>query len=117
MQGTCTRFGTYTTQLLSNSVACQSQLGKYADANSMVAAATWANSPTYNSQCGKCIKITNLDWGGPQVIVRVIDQGGGIGGPGIDINDGPAYTMTKLDEVGHINCKWEFVDSSLCTFI
>ena len=42
-------------------------LGKYADGNSTVTAATFANTPSYNAQCGVCLRVTNLDYGGPQV--------------------------------------------------
>lgn len=49
------------------SVSCQSMLGKYADGNSTVTAATFTNTPSYNAQCGVCLRVTNLDYGGPQV--------------------------------------------------
>lgn len=111
-------FGTYTTELLKGSVACQNQLGKKADANANVTAATFANSPSYNAQCSKCIKVTNLDRPSDTALyVTVIDQGGGIGGgPGIDLNYGPAHRWPLLIEKGNVACAYEFVDAKLCTW-
>ena len=110
-------FGTYTTDLLKASVACQNQLGKKADANSYVTAATFANSPSYNMQCGKCLKVTNLDRPLDQALyVTIIDQGGGVTSPGIDLNYGPAHRWPSLIEKGNVACAYEFVDVRLCSW-
>ena len=110
-------FGQYTTTLLAGNVACQNQLGKQCDPNSAVAATTWANAPSYNANCGKCIKVSSLDYptDAPQY-VRIIDQGGGVTPPGIDLNEGIAHKFSGLIQNGHITCAWEYVDSSMCSW-
>ena len=102
---------------MNGNVACQNQLGKKCDRTSGVAAVTWANAPSYNANCGKCIKVTNLDYpsDAPQY-VRVIDQGGGVQPPGIDLNEGIAFRFTSMYEKGNIKCGWQYVDSSMCSW-
>jgi hypothetical protein len=111
-------FGHYTTDLLKGSVACQNQLGKKSDDSSTVTAATFANSPSYNAQCGKCIKITNTDTpSDPPLYMTIIDQGGGVtGGTGLDLNWGPAHRWPSLIQKGNVACAYTFVDVSLCTW-
>ena len=43
--------------------------------NAMVTAANFANMPTYNAQCGVCLKVTNLEGSG-QLYLTVIDYKG-----------------------------------------
>ncbi|KAK9826243.1 hypothetical protein WJX74_002109 [Apatococcus lobatus] len=109
--GICSEYGTYTTDIM-RSVACQNELGKSSDANTMVTAANFANTPGYNAQCGQCLRVTNLEGAG-QLYVTIIDYKGA---PGLDLNHGPATQMAGLYEKGHVQCKWETVDPSLCSF-
>ena len=51
---------------------------RYSDANTMVTAANFANTPSYNAQCGQCLQVTNLEGAG-QVYVTIIDYKGASG--------------------------------------
>lgn len=94
-------------------VSCQNCLNKPVDSNSQVLASNFNNAPTYNAQCGKCLKVTNLNQtDAPPLFYTIIDFKGD---PGLDLNQG--YTYARWSSIfiyGKVPCKWEFVDASNC---
>lgn len=112
--GPCTAHQ-YNVGNLGTTVACQNCLNRPVDGTSMVTAFHLVNTPKYNANCGKCLRVVNSNnASAPVLYVRAIDFKGN---PGLDINMEMVYAAwPDLYAAGTVPCAWQVVDTSLCSF-